>query len=97
MKKFLASFVILAALTVMPASAQIKLGVKGGMNSSSMKIDINDLSNLTSKNGGIGTAEQVINIAGSDLVYSTDRYGAQVNASAQRSIYLTEATAGGDI
>ena len=51
MKKFLASFVVLAVLTVMPASAQIKLGVKGGMNSSSMKIDINDLSNLTSKNG----------------------------------------------
>ena len=53
--------------------------------------------NLTSKNGSIGTSEQAINIAGSDLVYSTDRYGAQVNASAQGSIYLTEVTAGGDM
>ena len=52
---------------------------------------------LTSKNGGIGTSGQAINIAGSDLVYSTDRYGAQVNASAQGSIYLTEVTAGGDM
>ncbi|MBO5590564.1 MAG: hypothetical protein J5923_04925 [Acidaminococcaceae bacterium] len=52
---------------------------------------------LTSKNGGIGTAGQAIQIAGSDLVYSTDRYGAQVNASAKDSIYLTEATAGGDM
>ena len=52
---------------------------------------------LTSKNGGIGTDGQAIEIAGSDLVYSTDRYGAQVNASAKDSIYLTEATAGGDM
>ena len=52
---------------------------------------------LTSKNGGIGTAGQAIQIAGSDLVYSTDRYGAQVNASAKDSIYLTEATTGGDM
>ena len=41
---------------------------------------------LTSKNGGIGTAGQAIQIAGSDLVYSTDRYGAQVNASAKEAI-----------
>ena len=53
--------------------------------------------NLTSKKGGIGTAGQAIQIAGSDLVYSTDRYGAQVNASAKDSIYLTEATTGGDM
>ncbi len=53
--------------------------------------------NLTSKNGGIGTSGQAINIAGSDLVYSTDRYGAQVNASAKDSIYLTEVDAGGDM
>ena len=53
--------------------------------------------NLTSKNGGIGTTAQAIQIAGSDLVYSTDRYGAQVNASAHGDIYLTEATAGGDM
>ena len=51
----------------------------------------------TAKNDGIGTAGQAIQIAGSDLVYSTDRYGAQVNASAKDSIYLTEATAGGDM
>ena len=50
---------------------------------------------LSSKNGGIGTAEQAIRIAGSDLVYSTDRYGAQINASAQGDIYLTET--GGDM
>ena len=51
---------------------------------------------LTSKNGGIGTADQAINIAGSDVVYSTDRYGAQVNASAKKDIYLTEAAVGDD-
>ena len=51
MKKFLASFVILAAFVVMPANAQIKFGVKGGMNSTNMKINIDDLSNLTTKNG----------------------------------------------
>ena len=51
MKKFLTSFVLLAALIVMPANAQVKFGVKGGMNSSSMKIDINDLNDLTTKNG----------------------------------------------
>ena len=53
--------------------------------------------NLTSKEGGIGSAGQAVNIAGSDLVYSTDRYGAQVNAGAKGSIYLTEAAAGGDM
>ena len=53
--------------------------------------------NLTSKNGGIGTNSQAINIAGSDLTYSTDRCGAQVNAGAKGSIYLTEAAAGGDM
>ena len=52
---------------------------------------------LTSKNGGIGTASQVINIAGSDLVYATDRYGAQVNADAKENIYLTEVEAGGSM
>ncbi len=52
---------------------------------------------LTSKEGGIGTEAQAINMAGSDLIYSTDRYGAQVNASAKNSIYLTEAEAGGDM
>ena len=52
---------------------------------------------LTSKNGGIGTNGQAIEIAGSDLVYSTDRYGAQVNASAKNSIYLTETESGGDM
>ena len=52
---------------------------------------------LTSKNGGIGTDGQAIEIAGSDLVYSTDRYGAQVNASAKNSIYLTETESGGDM
>ncbi|WP_028130604.1 hypothetical protein [Selenomonas sp. AE3005] len=53
--------------------------------------------NLTSKNGGIGTSAQAIQIAGSDLVYATDRYGAQVNASAHGDIYLTESAAGGDM
>ena len=52
---------------------------------------------LSSRDGGIGTAKQAVNIAGSDLVYSTDRYGAQVNAVAKGSIYLTEAAAGGDM
>nr|MBO6294148.1 hypothetical protein [Schwartzia sp. (in: firmicutes)] len=53
--------------------------------------------NLTSKNGAIGTAAKPVEIMGSDLVYSTDRYGAQVNASANGSIYLTEAARGGDM
>ena len=52
---------------------------------------------LTSKEGGIGTEAQAINIAGSDLIYSTDRYGAQISASAKNSIYLTEAADGGDM
>ena len=53
--------------------------------------------NLISNNGGIGTANQAIQIAASDLTYSTDRYGAQVNADANGSIYLTEADNGGDM
>ncbi|WP_303839130.1 hypothetical protein [Selenomonas ruminantium] len=52
---------------------------------------------LTSKNGGIGTEGQAISIAASDLVYATDRSGAQVNAAAQGSIFLTEAEAGGNM
>ena len=52
---------------------------------------------LTSANGGIGTETQAINLAASDLVYSTDRYGAQVNADAKGSIYLTETADGGDM
>ena len=52
---------------------------------------------LTSQKGGIGTANQAIQVAGSDLVYSTDRYGAQVNARAKDSIYLTEAANGGNM
>ncbi|SDG25676.1 hypothetical protein SAMN05216584_103125 [Selenomonas sp. WCT3] len=51
--------------------------------------------NLTSKNGGIGTANQAINLVASDLTYATDRSGAQVNADAKASIYLTEAADGG--
>lgn len=53
--------------------------------------------NLTSKNGGIGTASQAINLAASDLAYATDRYGAQVNADAKENIYLTEVAAGGSM
>lgn len=53
--------------------------------------------NLTSNNGGIGKAEQAIQLVASDLAYATDRYGAQVNASAKGSIYLTEAAAGGNM
>ena len=52
---------------------------------------------LTSKEGNIGTAEQAINLAASDMVYATDRYGAQVNAGAKGNIYLTEAENGGDM
>ena len=52
---------------------------------------------LNSKKGGIGTANQAITIAGSDVTYSTDRYGAQINAEAKDSIYLTEAEAGGNM
>ena len=52
---------------------------------------------LTSKNGGIGTKTQAIQMAASDYVHAMDRSGAQVNASAKGSIYLTEASAGGDM
>lgn len=48
MKKFLASLFLLAAIAVMPAGAQVKFGVKGGLNSSNMKFDYE---NLTNKNG----------------------------------------------
>ena len=44
MKKFLSSLVLLAALAVMPANAQlIKFGVKGGLNVSSMSLSTDDL------------------------------------------------------
>ncbi|SDO87442.1 leukotoxin LktA like protein [Selenomonas ruminantium] len=52
---------------------------------------------LTSEEGGIGTKSQALNMAASDLIYSADRYGAQVNASAKNSIYLTEAADGGNM
>ena len=39
MKKILTSLILFAALAVMPASAQIKFGVKGGMNNTSLKLD----------------------------------------------------------
>lgn len=52
---------------------------------------------LTSRKGGIGTETQAVQIAASDLVYATDRYGAQVNAGAKGSIYLTEAENGGNM
>lgn len=37
--------VLLAAIAVMPASAQIKFGVKGGLNNSNMKINFENLKN----------------------------------------------------
>ena len=53
--------------------------------------------NLTSQNGGIGTDNQAIQIATSDFVYSVDRNGAQVNATAKGNIYLTEAANSGNM
>ena len=46
MKKILTLMALLAALAVMPASAQIKFGVKGGLNNTNMKIN---RENLTDK------------------------------------------------
>lgn len=43
MKKLLLSLAILAALAVMPANAQIKFGIKGGMNYPDMKLNYNNL------------------------------------------------------
>ena len=48
MKKFLASLIFLAAMVAMPAAAQVKFGVKGGLNSSNMKFNYD---NLTNKSG----------------------------------------------
>lgn len=45
MKKFLTSLVILAALAVIPAQAQINFGVKGGLNYPNMKINYHNLTN----------------------------------------------------
>jgi len=39
MKRILTSIVILVAIAVMPANAQFKFGVKGGMNNTSLKLD----------------------------------------------------------
>ena len=48
MKKFLTSLLFLAAFAVMPASAQFKFGIKGGLNNSNMTINYE---NLTNKSG----------------------------------------------
>ena len=45
MKKFLTSLVVLAALAVMSANAQINFGVKGGLNYPNMKINYDNLVN----------------------------------------------------
>ena len=45
MKKFLSTLAILAALAVIPAQAQIKFGVKGGMNFPNMKLNYDNLVN----------------------------------------------------
>ena len=54
MKKFLTSLVILAALAVMPASAQVKFGVKGGMNFTNMKLSYENLVNKSAEGWFIG-------------------------------------------
>ena len=46
--------VVLAALAVMPANAQFKFGVKGGINSSSMKISYEDIVNHSATGWFIG-------------------------------------------
>lgn len=45
MKKILTTLAILAAFAVTPANAQFKFGVKGGFNNTSMKFDLDQLSN----------------------------------------------------
>ena len=45
MKNFLTSMVLLAAIAVMPVGAQVKFGVKGGLNNSNMKINYENLKN----------------------------------------------------
>jgi len=80
------------------AIGNVTLNAKGNITQSDSGVIVEGRGiNLTSKNGGIGTAEQAVQIAGSDLVYATDRSGALVNASAKDSIYLTEEIIGGDM
>ncbi|WP_294523130.1 hypothetical protein [uncultured Anaerovibrio sp.] len=80
------------------ALGDVTLSAAGNITQSGTGITVEGRGiNLTSNNGGIGTANQAINFAASDLTYSTDRTGAQVNASAQDSIYLTETDNGGDM
>ena len=53
--------------------------------------------NLSSKKGSIGTETQSVQIVSPDALISNDSHGAQVNASANGNIYLTEAAPGGDM
>jgi len=59
MKKFLTSIAILAALAIMPANAKVKFGVKGGMNSSSMKISYEDIVSRSAEGWFAGPTMQV--------------------------------------
>ena len=80
------------------ALGDVTLNAAGNITQSGSGVTIEGRGiSLTSKNGGIGTASQAISIAASDLVYATDRSGAQVNAEAKDSIYLTEAEVGGNM
>ena len=80
------------------ALGDVTLNAAGNITQSGSGVTIEGRGiSLASKNGGIGTASQAISIAASDLAYATDRSGAQVNAAAQGSIFLTEAEAGGNM
>ena len=77
---------------------EVTLTTNGNITQSGSGTTVEGLGiNLTSNNGGIGTVNQAITIAASNHVHAMDRSGAQVNASAKGSIYLTEAAAGGDM
>ena len=54
MKKILTSVIILAAIAVMPANAQVKFGVKGGLNSTSLKIDYEHLNSKSAEGWFLG-------------------------------------------
>lgn len=79
MKKILTSMIILAALAVMPANAQFKFGVKGGLNSSSLKIDYENLKSKSAEGWFVGPTVKasfplgVVNIGADGAVFYDER------------------------
>lgn len=95
MKKILTSLILFAALAVMPASAQIKFGVKGGMNNTSLKLDYeNAFSNKAGYGWFIGPTVKasfplgVINLGADAAVLYDERNSKMSDSEIEETIKL---------